>query len=42
MDEQALFIAVAQESHNFFVFTSEFCQLAATSSLDDQTLTTLF
>ncbi len=33
MDERALFIAVAQESHNLFVFVREFCWLAAASSL---------
>ncbi|ROJ33117.1 hypothetical protein DPX16_17939 [Anabarilius grahami] len=42
MDEWAKFITVPQESHDFLEFTREFVRLAITSSLDDETLRTLF
>ncbi|ROJ25421.1 hypothetical protein DPX16_3586 [Anabarilius grahami] len=41
-DERAKFITVAQESHDFFHFATNFCFLAKQTSLEDDTLKDLF
>ncbi|XDV51987.1 hypothetical protein PO909_020772 [Leuciscus waleckii] len=42
MDDRVSIIVMAQESQNFFSFVKDFCRLAVTSTLDDESLSTLF
>jgi len=42
MDDRARIIVLAQENQNLFSFIKDFCCLAVTSALNNETLKTLF
>lgn len=42
MEYVAKFAAVAQMSHDFLIYTEQFCRLAITCPYDDETLKSLF